>query len=250
MRRFDKNKHIANANQLAEERYLKSKGLLSEEYPNEKEFKDINHSLDLYDKIKPKETEPKKPTPTDEGKLISEESFTDLFKFLEQDPRKMTFATAMYTNPVGMNKNIVDASGNKTPNPMWGKIFKHSTFQFRWEDTYNRAVDRTNPEHEMGTRSGAYEKIQGYDMLEKGKSGLYLPIIPTSSKAVYTISEDGSGHEPISYEEIKPYMKVYNPSSGGSGVKFRPLIVDRISKIKSGGNEWENPSFVFAGALA
>lgn len=230
MRRFDKKKNIEKANLLAEQRYLESKGLIKES------FYDINGApIGVNHKHEP----------VTEG-LLSEENFTDLFNFLEQDPRKMGGASVMYVNLVAMNKNYINPeTGEKEPNPMWGKIYKHTRFMFRWEDTYGRAVERENPEHEMGQRSGTYEKIDGYDMLEQGKSGLYLPIIPTGSESTYSISEDGKSHEPISYEEIKPYMKEYKPSTGGSGVKFRPLIVDRIAKIKAGGNEWNNPNFVF-----
>lgn len=182
--------------------------------------------------------------------VITEDNYSDLFNFLEQDPRKMTGANAGYTSPVKMNKTFINPdTGQKEPNPMYGKIFKNQRYRFRWEDTYSKSVSRTNPEHEMGQRSGTYEKIQGYDMLEQGKSGLYLPIVPTNvdeanQTAVFGYSEDdGKTQKPISKEEFRKYLPPkteYKPSASGS--EFRPLILDRTSFIKAGGNVWSNPN--------
>ena len=178
--------------------------------------------------------------------LLTEETFTDLFQFLEQDPRKMTMGAAYYVADMNgsMNKNMLDAEGNKVANPMYGKIYKHTLFRFRWADTYSRAMEKANPEHVMGQRSGSYEKVQGYDVLEQGKSGLYLPIIPTGSNAKYTVFEGGK-HVPIDYEDVKKYLRPVSSSMGGDDnkPKFRPLIVDKIYRISGGGNIWVNPNF-------
>ena len=176
--------------------------------------------------------------------LITEETFTDLFEFLEQDPRKMTMGTAYYVHSMDsyMNKNIVGADGVKIPNPMYGKLYKNTRFTFRWADTYGKAVERTNPEHEMGQRSGSFERVQGYDVLETGKSGLYLPIIPTGTESSYSVFDE-NGWNPISKDEVYQYLRPVSPSSGGSGVNFRPLIIDKVAKLTGGGNVWNNPNF-------
>jgi hypothetical protein len=178
------------------------------------------------------------------GMLITEEVYNDLFQFLEQDPRKMTMGTAYYVHSMDsyMNKNIVGQDGVKMPNPMYGKLYKNTRFMFGWSDTYGRAVERKNPEHVMGQRSGTYEKVQGYDVLETGKSGLYLPIIPSGSESTYSVLEDGVW-SPISKDEVYQYLRPVSPSSGGSGVNFRPLIIDKVAKLTGGGNVWTNPNF-------
>ena len=212
MRRFDKNKQIKKANILAEQRYLHEKMYGSDT---------INENL------------------------INEETFSDLFNFLEQDPRKMTQGTVYYVADMNssMNKFIVNDSGEKIPNPMYGKLFKHTRFMFKWENTYQKAMDKINPDHVMGKRSGTFEKIQGYNVLESGKSGLYLPIIPTGSEYEYIINTDGES-KPIDKETVKKYLRP-SPQSSNNPTKseFRLLIVDKIAKITGGGNIWINPNF-------
>jgi len=172
--------------------------------------------------------------------ILNEEKFNDLYAFLDVQPKKMTMGTAYYVASMdtSMNKNIVTPDG-KEPNPMYGKVFKHTRFIFRWQDTYKRATERTSPEHVMGQRSGEYEKVEGYDMLDKKGDKTYLPIIPTGSEYKY-VGIDG---QEISKEELKPYLKPSGPYTPSSGVDFRLLIVDKIAKITGGGNEWVNPDF-------
>jgi len=170
--------------------------------------------------------------------------FEDLFKFIANDPQKGAISTVYYTSPVAMNKG---GRGGTEINPYYGKIFKNSAFNFRWEDTYKKAVGRDNPEHEMGKRSGSFEKVQGYDVLETGKNGLYLPIIPLNlgkSTVGYLIMNNGQ-LQPIDIETIKPYFKPSRDYQPASGTDFRLLMVDRIKKIKAGGKDWNNPYFAF-----
>lgn len=176
--------------------------------------------------------------------ILSEAMYNDLFEFLGQGFGKMTQGTAYYVSSMdtSMNKNIIDPNtGEKIPNPMYGKIFKHTRFMFPWGDTYARARERKGIEGEIGQRSGQYEKIQGFDMLESGKSGLYLPILPSGSEYVYAMM-DGNDFVPISKEEVKPYLR---PSGApqSEGPKFRLLIVNNIAKLTGGGNVWTNPDF-------
>jgi len=176
--------------------------------------------------------------------MLKEETFNDLFAFLDQGQQKMSQGTAYYVSSMdsSMNKFMLDDEGNKIPNPMYGKIFKNTRFMFKWQDTYGRAVERKNPEHEMGQRSGTFEKIDGYDMLEKKGDAMYLPIIPTGSEASYTVMEDGE-MKPIDKEQVYKYLRPSKPSSSGSGVDFRLLIVDKIAMLTGGGNKWINPNF-------
>lgn len=178
------------------------------------------------------------------GQLLTEEKIDDFFKFLAQDPHNKSMATVYYTAPVTMNKFVLDAEGVKIPNPMFGKLFKNTRFMFRWGDVYKDAVERVNPEHEFGQRSGTYDKVEGFKVTEMGKSGLYLPIIPTGSESSYSVMDESGQWQAIDKEEAKKYLPPYRGGSA-SGVEYRQLIVDRIAMIKSGGNEWANPHFKF-----
>jgi hypothetical protein len=176
--------------------------------------------------------------------MLQEEKFNDLYAFLDQNPKKMTIGSAYYVADLNssMNKFMLDDEGNKIPNPMYGKLYKHTRFMFRWQDTYGRAVERKNPEHQMGQRSGSFEKVEGYDVLERKGDALYLPIMPTGSQAEYSVMEGGK-MVPIGKEEVYKYLRPSKPSSSGSGVDFRLLMVGKIAKLTGGGNVWVNPDF-------
>jgi hypothetical protein len=94
----------------------------------------------------------------------------------------------------------------------------------------------------MGKRSGEFEKVEGYDVLEKKGDNTYLPIMPTGSEASYSVLENGE-FKPIDKEMVKKYLRPSGASSGDSGVDFRLLIVDKIAKLTGGGNVWINPNF-------
>jgi hypothetical protein len=175
--------------------------------------------------------------------ILSEAKYTDLKEFLNQGLKEMTMGTAYYVASMdsSMNKNIVTPEG-KIPNPMYGKLFKHTRYMFRWKDTYGRAVERTNPEHVMGQRRGEFDKVQGYEMLEQKGETKYLPIIPTGSEyKIYMM--DGGEMKEVSREEVKQYLKPSGPSAPSSGVDFRLLMISKMAKLTGGGNEWVNPEF-------
>ena len=53
-------------------------------------------------------------------RILTEETYRDLFDFLDQGQKKMTNGTAYYVASMdsSMNKFIVDAGGSKVSNPM------------------------------------------------------------------------------------------------------------------------------------
>jgi hypothetical protein len=176
--------------------------------------------------------------------FVNEATYTnDIHKFLDQDPKRMTTGTAYYISSMNdyMNKTIIDKFGKKVPNPMYDKIFKHTRFIFGWRDTYERAMNRINPNYVVGPKSGNYKPVQGYDMLESGKNGLYFPIVPTGTEYVYVICDNG-GCKVADKSQVKPFFKETNKSywSAEGKAPFRQLIVDRAVKITGGGNEWVN----------
>ncbi len=176
-------------------------------------------------------------------KQLNEETINDFFNFLEQDPQKKSFAYVYYTAPVTLNKNYDAGDGLKTPNPMYGKIFKNQQFKFNYGATYKEAVLKQNPEHEFKDRKGNYEKVQGFDVLEMGKSGLYLPIIPIASKSTYSIKNDDGSWQEVNFEDVKQYFPEPRPKRDTPPTK--QLIVDRIARISAKGNVWTNPHFIY-----
>jgi hypothetical protein len=193
--------------------------------------------------------------------LLNEETYRDsvdltsniddlpgLKNFLDQTLRNMTQGTAYYVNSMNgnMNKFIVDDMGNKIPNPKHGKLFKHTRFLFRWQDTYNRTMERMRERGDLpsdytpGKRSGTYEKAEGYDMVEKGKSGLYLPIMITGSEYVITEVNENGEHHIVEKNDIKKYLKQTDYSSSSGIDNKRQLILAKTHKITGGGNVWIN----------
>jgi hypothetical protein len=180
-----------------------------------------------------------------ESSLIKEEKIDDFFHFLERNPKKGSFAYVYYTRPLAVNKSFFDIDGEKKPNPYYDKILKHSRYRFSFEQLYAETMAKKNPEYaeqERGDRRGQYEKVAGFDYLEMGKSGLYLPIMPTETKSTYSVKEPNGENKIVSYEDLKLYLKPPS-SSSGSGIKYLQLIVDNIAKISAGGNTWVNPNF-------
>ena len=137
--------------------------------------------------------------------ILKEENFTDVLEFLAQGFGKMTSGTVYYVSSMdsSMNKNLVDPNtGEKMPNPMYGKLYKHTRYMFPWGDTFARAKERKGINTEPGKRSGEFERLEDFNMLETGKNGLYLPIIPTGSEYEYAVM-DNNKFVPISKDEAK-----------------------------------------------
>ena len=183
-----------------------------------------------------------------EQTLLTEERFTDIYEFLTQNIQKMTNASVMYVALVKTNKYIQDSSKGKIPNPLYGKLYKHQRFMFPWSETFKNAMRRKYPGYsDFGSRSGTYKKIDGYDIIEMGKSGLYFPIYPTNTEEnnryVYTVSEDGKKHKLVDKRDIYPYLpppSTINPDK----TPTKQLILDKIYMIKSGGHIYTNPTFI------
>lgn len=179
---------------------------------------------------------------------VEKKEIDDFFNMLEQDPKKNSFAYVYYVAPFdsSMNKTIKNNLGEKTPNPMYGKIFKNTVYLFNYGKTYKEAIEKKNPEWEIQKRSGNYEKVDGFSVLEFGKDGkLILPIADPIVKYSSYIYYDGNELKLITKEELTPYLPERKPYESASGVSFRNLNVDRVYKLSAGNAKWINSSFKF-----
>lgn len=181
------------------------------------------------------------------GVLKEVQQMDDFFYFIENDPRLNTFSYVYYTS-------LLDRGlAKKSTNPMVGKFIKNTRYKFSFGQTYGRAVEIKNPEHEMQQRKGDYDKVDGYKVLETDRNGnLVLPIVPLQTKSnILVLDESGNLKEKIESSQIQEKYghffqpSFFNRSGSSSGVDFRPLKVDSISKISAGGAVWENPNFIY-----
>lgn len=176
--------------------------------------------------------------------ILKEENINDFFNFLEKDPRKKSFAYVYYTAPVSMNKFIIDENGNKIPNQMYGKIFKNKQIKFNYAETFREVMGKKNPDYVMGTKRGNYDKIGGYEVIEYGKSGLYMPVLPKQSKTTYSLFDNGTW-TPVEKSEIQKYLKQETKYQNNDKPIYNQLIVDRIARLSAGGHVWNNPNFIY-----
>lgn len=173
-----------------------------------------------------------------EGREI--ETIDDFFEFLSRNVRKGSFAYAYYTYPVRVNKTLgTKESPNKTPNPYFGRIFKHKPIEFRWEDTYAASMLRKDPDFEFKGGTTEYTPVEGVKIIKEGPNGLYFPVVPTgggNNKSVYTVDD-----KIVDYSEIEPYL----PKSSGYMPPTMSLLLDRVAGLSAGGAFWKNPDFKF-----
>lgn len=186
----------------------------------------------------------------------------DFFKVL--DSKKCTFAYLYAANDLDsqLAKEIKDEEGNRVENPMFGKIFKVTTYKLHLNDSYKDVVKRENPDWEVQSRSGDYEKVKGYEVYFTKSGNLMLSISNFTSTSKYYKKEDDGSIKEIKLSEIQPYLKMSSSlkfsktqdnnnlkTSTGSGVQFRNINVDKIYKLNGGGRSWNNNSFLYSNDL-
>lgn len=203
MRRQDKFKNMANANILAEARFLR------------------------------------------ESSLITEENINDFFQFIAQDPQKCSMASLSYM--------AIYNTGLAKPktNPMTNRLIKITHYKFQFGHTYAAAAAKSNPDWELQQRKGNFEKIQGFDVLDRdaqGDEGLPIVNPKTIGSEIVVLDENGQPVDRFDYRELQNKLGEYfRPAAfeprppSGSGSTQRSLKVKRIIGIKAGGNEWTNP---------
>jgi hypothetical protein len=173
----------------------------------------------------------------------------DFFNMLEVDPPINSFAFVYYLSPLDsgkMNKSYINSDGVKELNPMYGKIYKNSVFQFNYGKTYSSKVLKLNPDYQFSEPKGKSEKVDGYTVLRIGNDGkLMLPIADPKIKHVSYIYYGGKIDREISEDELKIYLPKRNISVSSSGVDYRNLNVDRIYKLSAGKHVWLNPHFQY-----
>jgi len=184
-----------------------------------------------------------------EPTTLTEAEYEDFFFFIENDPRLNSFSTLTYLSPMD---TYLSKKGFKEGNPMIGKLFKLTKYGFRFGQTYVKAAEqkaeKNGTEYIPGQRKGNYEKIEGFNVLERDSKGEeVLPIVPNNSKSKIVRIENGEVVEEMTTQEMKEKYKdfftpsFFNEKTSSSGVDFRALKVKRILEINAGGNKWRNP---------
>lgn len=134
-------------------------------------------------------------------------------------------------------------SGRGTPpNPFYGQILKHKPYEFRWDRTYSEAQLALNPNYEFKGNNAEYNSVEGVKIIQTGKNGLYLPIVPTGGggKPLYTTLD----YKPINENEFAQYLPPKRPVDPNLTL-FMQCLVERIAGISAGGAFWKNPDFIF-----
>jgi hypothetical protein len=162
----------------------------------------------------------------------------DFFEFLRRHVQKNTFAYAYYTYPARMNKTL---GSRDNLNPLFGRVFKHKPYEFRWEQSYAEAVKLKDPDYVFKGGTTEYKPLEGIKIVKEGPNGLYFPIVPTGGggKPVYTVD-----WQEVSIEEIAQYLppvKEYPPDA----TRFIPMLIERVAGLSAGGAVWKNPDFKF-----
>lgn len=177
-----------------------------------------------------------------EGREV--QTIDDFFEFLNRHVNKATFAYAYYTYPVTLNKTIgTRENPSKELNPYAGRIFKHQPHEFRWDYSYAESMKRKHgDDFEFKGSNAKYTNIEGVKMLQEGKNGLYLPIVPTGGggfRPVYTVDWVITPKE-----ELLSILPPKSPSTMGLPETMK-LFVPKLAGVSAGGAVWKNPDFEF-----
>jgi len=149
-------------------------------------------------------------------------------------PSQEKIALYMITK-VGMNKNIIDANGNKTVNPFYDKVLKknivYGRVNFNYGEEFKGAtgqdyVANPNSKRTLGVKQGAIS-------IKDGKTRLPLVDIEYD-----TPTYEVNGNE-ISKEELKPYLRLVNLSSNKEPITMIAPNLENVKKIAIGTKEYQ-----------
>lgn len=178
------------------------------------------------------------------------EEINDFFKFLENNPQISSFASVQYAS-------LLDRYLAKPKqNPMVGKFIKITKYNFEWEQTYAKEIEKVNPNWEIQKRSGTYTPVEGFSVVKRDKSGdEVFDIVPRNPRSLILVLDSPNGEvvDKIRSSELQEkYGQYFTPSffttssTGASGVMFRALKVYAVKRLAAGGKEWINPKFKYA----
>lgn len=151
-----------------------------------------------------------------------------------------------YTSPVKLNKSYLTESGEKQPNPYADKLLKTKEIKFNFGETFKETMLKINPEYEFKERSGDYQKTEDFDVLQTGKNGLYLAVLPKPFKGetIY-LEQTDNGLANVELDLIEKYLPPKREFVDNGKPIINQLMVDRIQKIECNGETWLNEEYVY-----
>ena len=186
-------------------------------------------------------------------KRVAEE-VADFFKMFET--RKGTQAWMYYGNdwtPYMPNK--VELNGVKQPNPMFGRIFKISAYNFMMGREYYETLEKKVPGYSLdpnaqinqeNKRSSGWHRLPepAAPCAENIKTGeIGLPIIePKTAWSKWIMIDDTGKPVEVEYADVQPYLKVPKPSTSTSPyhLDYKMFYVNKIYQFNAGGKSWTN----------
>lgn len=160
---------------------------------------------------------------------VSIEQMNDI---LTKTPPQEKIALYMITTVV-MNKNYVDENGNKVANPYYDKVKKKNIVYGRVNYSYGEEFKGATGGEHVPTPGRTLGEKQGAITVKDGRARLPLTDVEYDTP---TFEINGN---PISKEELTPYLKPASGSPVPSGVRMIAPYLDNVKSISIGNNEYQ-----------
>lgn len=184
--------------------------------------------------------------------MRSAEEIGDFFRALEA--KKGTIAWLYYGNDWSayMPKRL-EIDGIKQPNPMLGRLFKVSAYNFQvGKEYYDRLeqlfpgymYDPNVPVNQEQTRDSGWVSMPdpAKPCVQSKKTGeVALPVVePKTAWSKWIIIDDMGNTVEKEYDEISMYVKPPKPAGEKFHLDYKKFYVNKIYMLNSGGKTWKN----------
>jgi len=186
------------------------------------------------------------------AKRVAEE-IGDFFRTLEA--KKGTFAYLYYGNSwdAYMPKKV-ELNGVKQPNPMFGRIFKLSSYRFQAGKEYYARLeqlfpgymyDPNSPVNQENRRKTGWVSMPdpAKPCVQSEKTGeVALPVVePKTNWTKWIMINDAGDPVEVEYADVLPYIKEKKDSSSSTfHLDYKKFYVNKIYMLNSGGTTWKN----------